>query len=546
MTNKIIPLKVNSNFFYERAVRCLDKMNYSGALKYFRRAIEHDPTNPLNHCNLAGVLSEMGDYKESNKVLFYVINHVDKRAYECYYYIANNYANMGDFSRSATYARKYLDIDMFGEFAEDAEELLEYFGENVTPGHTDLAKRLLEDGKFVEASEELAKTLKDNPDYHVARNNLALTYFYSGKTDLAIKESLKVLNAEPDNIHAHCNLAVFYYEQEQREKASKELEYLCKVVPLYDDHVYKLAMTLGMLGEDEQAYRHFRRLVRRDAVDDYQIFYMLGVAAANTGRLEIALRYWKKALKLDSKSEIPKFYIELAEQAIETNQPLQRIGYFYNLPFEEHLKKIELRLSKGINTDIFKDEVVKQSLYWALKHSDDKTKFNVIRLLSIVFDEDVKNIFQEFLVNPEESDELKKIILILFHQAQVQGPYRAILKKKRTELTEAQVGKMYITWRPEWIQVLELVIDKIGESEVDSTIYIADLESIWIDFLSNKGKDLAKRFNPNSWAAALEYAVYRIHQVKVTKKEIATKYQVSVATVSAKYKELLETCQRLR
>ncbi len=547
MNKKIIPLKVNSNFFFERAVRCLDKMNYKGAIKYFRRAVEHDPGNALNHCNLAGVLSETGEYKESNKILFHVISRIDTAAYECYYYIANNYANMGDYDRAAIYADKYLEADRDGEFAQDAEELLEFFGEaDKQISNNDVARRLLEEGNFQEASKELLKMLEDDPDYQVARNNLALTYFYTGNTEEAIKESERVLETDPHNIYAHCNLAVFYFEQERHLDYLQELEYLRKVTPFHDDHVYKLALTLGMLGDHEQAYRHFRRLLKRDSFDDYQVFFMTGVAAANSGRLSAALQYWKRAQKIDGSSEIPRFYIELAETALKNEQELDTIGYFYNLPFEEQLRKIELSVEKGITTEIFKDPVVKLSLYWALKNSDDKTKFNVIRLLSLVFDGEIRREFEQFLLSPDENDDLKKIILILFHQAGIKGPYEVFLKKKKVDISETQVGKMYIAWRPEWVQVLEIVIERMAAQENDSTIYIADLEAIWIDFLSKQGERLPKRFKADGWAAALEYAVYRLHHQKITQKDIADKYQISISTLSSKYNELLHVCERLR
>jgi tetratricopeptide (TPR) repeat protein len=540
MNNKIIPLKVDASFFFERAVRCLDKMNFKGAIKYFRRAVEHDPVSPLNHCNLAGVLSETGEFKESNKILFHVITHIDPKAYYCYYYIANNYANMGEFDRAATYANKYLKADIDGEFAEDAEEMIEFFGsEDASDASIDIAGRLLEEGKFKEASQELLKSLKENPKDHIVRNNLALAYFYAGNVDQAIAETEKILAVEPHNIHARCNLAVFYFQQEQPVKVAKEIAYLQKVIPFEDDYVYKLALTLGMLGDHELAYSHLKRLLRHDAMDDYQIIYMAGVAAANSGRLREALQLWQRAIRIIPDSEVAQFYIEIAEQAIVENRQLDIIGYFYNLPFEEHLRKIEMRLEKGVTTtEIFQDPVAKLSLFWALKHSDDKTKFNVIRLLSIVFDDEVRSEFERFLINPEENDDLKKIILILFHQIGIEGPYSVYMKKQMQEITSAQVAKMYIAWKPEWVQVLELVIDNIAEQESDSTVYIADLEAIWINFLSKNGDSLPKTFKPEAFAAALEYAVYRLHNLKITQKEVADKYHISTATLASKYKQL--------
>ena len=66
---------MDAAFFFERAVQSLDRFHYDKALKYFRRAVEYEPDNPVNHCNLAGVLSEMGNYEESNQILQQILDH---------------------------------------------------------------------------------------------------------------------------------------------------------------------------------------------------------------------------------------------------------------------------------------------------------------------------------------------------------------------------------------------------------------------------------------------------------------------------------------
>ena len=73
-STKIIPIQWDATFFFERAVRSLDRYHYDKALKYFRRAAEYEPDNPVNHCNMAGILSEMGNYEESNRILQSIVD----------------------------------------------------------------------------------------------------------------------------------------------------------------------------------------------------------------------------------------------------------------------------------------------------------------------------------------------------------------------------------------------------------------------------------------------------------------------------------------
>src|SRR4051794_12021735 len=91
---KIIPVQWDATFFFERAVRSLDRYHYDKALKYFRRAVEYEPDNPVNHCNMAGILSEMGNYEGSNEILRRIVEEMDPGMTECHYYMANNFANM--------------------------------------------------------------------------------------------------------------------------------------------------------------------------------------------------------------------------------------------------------------------------------------------------------------------------------------------------------------------------------------------------------------------------------------------------------------------
>ena len=72
---KVISINMDAAFFFERAVQSLDRFHYDKALKYFRRAAEYEQDNPVNHCNLAGVLSEMGNYDESNQILQHILEY---------------------------------------------------------------------------------------------------------------------------------------------------------------------------------------------------------------------------------------------------------------------------------------------------------------------------------------------------------------------------------------------------------------------------------------------------------------------------------------
>ncbi|MGZ4163422.1 MAG: tetratricopeptide repeat protein, partial [Tumebacillaceae bacterium] len=124
-TTNVIPFQVDAAFFFERAVHYLDRHDLKNAVKNFRKAVEYEPDNPVNHCNLAGVLSELGDFEESNIILNKILQDIDPDMVECYFYMANNYANLGQYDLAEEYVARYLELDPKGEFSADAGEMMD-------------------------------------------------------------------------------------------------------------------------------------------------------------------------------------------------------------------------------------------------------------------------------------------------------------------------------------------------------------------------------------------------------------------------------------
>ena len=272
----VIPIRLDASFFFERAVRSLDRCRYDKALKYFRRAVEFEPDNPVNHCNMAGILSEMGRYEESNSILRVILERIDPGMTECYYYLANNYANMERYEDAEEALIRYLETDPHGHYLEEADELLEllHYELNRPPRVNtikcrehlfthDKARRLLEAGRFSEAARLLEQLLERQPDFTAARNNLALAYYYMGYLEKSMQLTSQVLEADPGNLHALCNLTIFCRHKGREADLSQLTGLLKRIVPMHPEHTLKLATTLGIVGEHGEAHRLFGRLLRQ-------------------------------------------------------------------------------------------------------------------------------------------------------------------------------------------------------------------------------------------------------------------------------------------
>jgi len=548
---KVISMRLDATFFFERAVQSLDRYHYDKALKYFRRAVEYEPENPVNHCNMAGILSEMGRYEESNDILRSVLDQIDPAMTECYYYLANNYANMELYEAAEEALVRYLENDTEGQFLDEADELLDLLGyelnrptkistikskENMF-AH-DKARELLEAGQFAEAVKMLEDIIKRQPDFLAARNNLGLAYYYMGLFDKSVQTITEVLGAEPGNLHALCNLAIFYQHANRDSELRSLMEKLRKTVPFHPEHVFKLATTLGIVGEHREAYRHFCRLLKTELSSEPSLHHFAAVAAANLGLLDRAERYWQQAGRLDPDSEVPTYYLRKLDK-IRSGEEKPPSHYHYHLPFEEQFRRWEA--TPGLISEALRrDPLIRSSFFWALRHGDRRTKVQVIQALGLVADDEVIEALKAFLIDPGEEDELKRVAVLVLRSIGVQDTLEVTFNGRTVTLeARRKSGKLPI-WDSAWQAVLEQALGQMsGRYDV---VQQHDMMTLWVDYLSRVYPEVPKLHRSSGWAAALEYWTAKMHRKSITYADLVSRYGASQASISRYANRIDEAC----
>lgn len=547
----VITVHMDATFFFERAVHSLDRHRYDKALKYFRRAIEFEPDNPVNHCNLAGVLSETGDYEQSNQILQHIVEQIDPSMTECYFYMANNYANMENYEAAEEALVYYLEHDPNGHYLEEAEEMMDLLGYELERPtkltsiksregmfEHDKARSLLEEGKFSEAVRILEKLVKKTPDFMAARNNLALAYYYMGLFDKAMTVIGQVLELEPGNLHALCNLAIFYQHNEERELLAPLLDMLRKTYPMHHDHIFKLATTMGILSEHEAAHRLFRRLLKTgESGLDPCLYHYTAAAAYNTGKYAEAEKLWKTVEKLDPGTEVARYYLS----QMKDGEPGEKrtIGYHYHLPFEEQFRVLETA-TDGIPDHLKRDPLVRSSFFWALRHGDVATKLQVIQAFGMIADSEVEDALREFLLDPEEDEYLKKVAIFVLRSMRAKEPIYVNLEGKQTPIQSSPWSPNLPVWKEKWQVVMETALRRMDKRY--DMIQQHDLETLWVEFLTRVYPDAPKIGKVEGWSAALEYLTAKMHRRAISYHEVAVRYGVSVATVSKHVKVIDTAC----
>jgi tetratricopeptide (TPR) repeat protein len=554
--SKLIPVTLDANFFFERAVRSLDRFQYDKALKHFRKAVEYEPDNPVNHCNMAGILSEMGKYEASNDILSHVLEKIDPGMTECHFYMANNYANMESFEEAERELVTYLEEDAKGEFLAESEELMEllqYELDRPAPLNRiksregvvehDRARALLESGKFTQAVGLLEDIVTTTPDFLAAHNNLALAYFYMGRFAKARECISEVLDQDPGNLHALCNLAIFLQYEGDRDQLTRLVTMLEATVPFHQEHVFKLATTMGILGRHRTAYGHFRRLLKDEEVGgDAGLYHYAAASASNSGLYAEARRCWQQATKLDPESAVPQFFLAQLEQARTEESEMPLVSYNYQLPFQEQLKL--WKDNKGSFAEEVKtNPLLRSSFFWALRYGDTSTKLQVTEALRWIDDEEMSEVLQELLdQQPLQEDKLQEAALLSLQRLIGNGQTEAIPLLEEKEIpAPALEPKVQPEWREDWQQIIDQTTNMM-ERRYD-VVQKKAAEQIWKQFIGRLYPDVPYIRHTEGWCAALEYLTAKLHSSPVTYREMAQRYGVTASMVSRYAKRIAAECE---
>ncbi|UOF91337.1 DDE transposase family protein [Fodinisporobacter ferrooxydans] len=548
--DNVIPFRLDAAFFFERALRHLDRRDLKSSLKYFRKAVEYEPDNPVHHCNLAGVLSELGRFEESNEILRTILEDIDSSMSECYFYMANNFANLGEYDLAEEYADLYLQCEPKGEFVQDAEEMLEILIEDFGGGEVlrkrreeqlteqtdqDKARKLLEAGKFMEASVHLQNIIHEFPNATAPKNNLSLAYYYLGQMDQAVALSEEVLENDPSNIHAICNLAVYFQHLGKQDRLKTIIAQLRKLYPLNFDHTYKLATTMGILGEHASAYHLFKQLVHFTDRSEISLLHCVAAAAANLGNLKAARKYWQEIKQLDRHSEVAEYYLNKLEEFEKAPESaVLTVSYQYHIPFHEQFRRIQQYLQENKIDSWQQDPFIRSSLFWALKHGDVETKLQVIHIFAWMGGQEIEQVLREFIQTSEELASLKLFAVYVLRHIGAQGICEVRINDRLETFQIQLLPLRHKAWKTNVHNIvlcaLEMLRDHLPQWQYERVL--ERVFYVWNRYLETV-QDSPPRINKiPAWAAGLVYASLSDLPEFHSKSDVARMFDVSVASVT--------------
>ncbi|WP_289142637.1 lipopolysaccharide assembly protein LapB [uncultured Brevibacillus sp.] len=531
----VVDFKQDAAFFVDRGMRFLNRYDYEKALRSFRRAIELAPTSAECHCHLASALAEAGQFEASNDVLYEVIEKWDTSMTEVYFYMANNYANLEDFQMAEELAIRYLQEDSTGPYREEAEELLDYiyFELDMPPRHFlpsdkedvyskhERARRSLEEGRFLEALDILKEIVEADPDFLPAWNNLSLAYYYAGDFQKAMDTIEQTLDMENGNLHALCNLAVLLSHHNEAGELLTLMDMLKKVVPFHPENTYKLATTMGVLGQHDEAYFHYQRMLRSGQPQEACTYHYAAISAYLSERKDQALRWWQKAKQMDPEAGIADQYIQMVKNERE-GETIKPIPYQYNPPQND--VSWEQASFTGVQ-DFKSDPMIRASLLWALQHGRDEVKFAVLQTLSLIGDDEAETAVRQFYYQTD-NQQLQKLALLAL------ADMGAAMPAEAPDHNEYPIAEVHLEDSVE--EAIRHFLLEDGQKEAGDWCL-----RFWSHYHEHAQNHVQVR-KAVAWVAALEYVYGTVKQEKKSQAYLAKKYGISVTTV-AKCVKVLST-----
>ncbi|WP_019121123.1 MarR family transcriptional regulator [Brevibacillus massiliensis] len=514
----------DASFFAELGMRLARRFDYPKALRYLRRAVDLEPENATYNCYLASVLAELGQFEESNNILYHIVESIDPGLVDVYFYLSNNYANMEDFQMAEELALRYLEESKNGTYAEEAEELLDYlyFELDLPPRRlldqsTDIlyakheeARRCLEEGRFLQATECLKEIVEKHHDFLPAWNNLALAYYYTGHFSKALETIEHTLELEPGNLHALCNMAVLFSHHNRVGELLPLLQQLKKVVPFTSEHLFKLATTMGVLGQHEEAYFLYRRLLGSHYHQDASTYHYAAISAYLSGRREQAVRWWEKVKQLDPDSGVADYYLQMVKEQHD-GETISNMTYHYHVP----TGKIRFSDECSYQESLKSDPMVRASLLWALQHGRDDAKQLVIETMMLIADEEAEKALRLFCDTTDDP------------------AWREYALQALSEMgAEPPVSAAPVALASSEDQVVNC-INMCLTSKVEREWAI----QTWSTYQIRMEMPVRVR-KAEAWVAALEYLYRKKQGQKMTQTALAEKYGVSSQTISKCVKEI--------
>ena len=191
------------------------------------------------------------------------------------------------------------------------------------------------------AIDEFEKVLAQDPNFTLARYDLAAAYNVLGMEDEAIRQYEKTIKLQPNFPEALSNLGGYYFRSGKIEHAKNMFEKAIKAYPNFIQALSNLGAVLNKLGQPEKAIPHLKKTLALNP--EFAIAYF------NLGNSQFAMNRFREAQKSYERS------VEMGLDFLSMHWKLYEIHFK-----KKEYKKAEKELKTILEMDPLNDDAKKK------------------------------------------------------------------------------------------------------------------------------------------------------------------------------------------
>lgn len=549
-SGKVLAFEQDSEFYFKRALACLERNNLPDAMLNYRRALRRDMNNGEIRLAIAELLTQMERYEESNRILLLLADKDDFMA-ESHFGIGCNLIGLNDYDGARESLERYIEMEPEGEFAYDAFDMLDALDEYDFVQLDDFsfqpvaqespdkalvlayeAREELEAERYDSAIALCKEALVIDPKHSYARNNLALAYYCKRETKKAIIEAERVLAYDKNNLQTLCNLAIFHHGVGDDTRANMVADSLIGRESKDPEELNRIALVLTDLERFEEAYVYTQKLASQFPYD-VGALHRNAVCAYETGRYQRAKNSYDRLLKIDEQDSIARYYRGQCRAAMAGASKRRKFMIHYQVPYDEMLVRIS-RLNElmsltqeQLNSQWSEGGEVYSLVEWGFTLPDVNIKRTLLALVAGFGDERAEYLMRDLVLQREQPDLLKRETFLRLAQIGAVPPYIGYidgrLRENKVTLNAIDAGDVPMQYH----DVLMLCAENIHETRNEEIMLEAT--GIWVEYIESLDKKYPRMSAQQvvAMAAALEYCACKNVGEKAVRTEICAKYGVS-------------------
>lgn len=480
----VLAFNKDDKFYYQRAMRLIDNMEYIRGIKMLKAAIALQPDNIEYRMDLCEALSDIGYYAKSIEEVIRIIvksNEIDPK---CYYLLGYNYYELGEYIKALNMFERYLAIMPDGDLSEDVIEFLENIEDftvsswneySMFPGHLYSTKSDITNIDETRMSDDIEVWARE-------QNIKALMAYSKKEYDESVKICRNILSKLPRQNAVLCTLALSLYKTHEKKESIEIAENLALNAANDEEELFRVCYVLCELELDSYARDILKKLkVLMPYME--KINHYLAISNYNCKDYESARRLWNSCIQVDGDSYQYGWYIDKAN-----NPDGDRLEYTDYLPDEaideniEYLEDVIAKKESGEETDLWKDEKFKKIVIGTLERCTHETQKKLLHIIFDSADEEREAIFRTFLLNNSVGEKNKNEILSFLHHMNAKEPF---LMMTDYQLVDVAINVISVdnNSKNDFVKVLNYAVDNICIDKKEKEMVVALWSAVAIKFM---------------------------------------------------------------